>query len=277
MLRISDFSILSQLSTKMLRHYADIDLLPPGFIDESTGYRYYYEHQLAVANKINMLKTMGLSLHLIKKILYEYDEDIHLMKFLNMQAAQLQEEINEKQDKILLINSMIKHLNAQKESSKYTVTAKKIPQRRVIYLRAQIKQYQDETLLWKRLSMIVHGQNVRLSYPHFNITVFYEEDVQNQRIDIEVQKCISGDYENLQEANIKIEKEQTVASFIYEGNYNKLSEVNETLARWILDNDYELNGSPFNIYHISPEEANEAANLLTEICFPIKKKTNIIG
>lgn len=94
------------------------------------------------------------------------------MKFLNMQATQLQEEINEKQDKILLINSMIKHLNAQKESSKYTVTAKKIPQRRVIYLRAQIKQYQDETLLWKRLSRIVRGQNVRLSYPHFNITVF---------------------------------------------------------------------------------------------------------
>lgn len=96
-----------------------------------------------------MLKTMGFSLHLIKKILYEYDEDIHLMKFLNMQVAQLQEEINEKQDKVLLINSMLNHLNAQKESSKYTVTAKKIPQRRVIYLRAQIKQYQDETLLWK--------------------------------------------------------------------------------------------------------------------------------
>lgn len=277
MLRISDFSILSQLSTKMLRHYADIDLLPPGFIDESTGYRYYYEHQLAVANKINMLKTMGFSLHLIKKILYEYDEDIHLMKFLNMQAAQLQEEITEKQDKILLINSMIKHLNAQKDASKYTVTAKKIPQRRVIYLRAQIKQYQGETLLWTKLSRIIRARNIRLSYPHYNTAVFYEEDVQNQRIDVEVQKCISGDYENLREANIKTENEQTVASFIYEGHYNKLSEVNETVAHWILDNDYELNGPQFNIYHISPEEAKESTNLLTEICFPIQKKTKPTG
>lgn len=32
MLRISDFSILSQLSTKMLRHYADIDLLPQALL-----------------------------------------------------------------------------------------------------------------------------------------------------------------------------------------------------------------------------------------------------
>ncbi|WP_164515060.1 GyrI-like domain-containing protein [Paenibacillus lentus] len=198
------------------------------------------------------------------------------MKFLNMQAAQLQEEINEKQDKLLLINSMIKHLNSQKDASKYTVTVKKIPQRRVVYLRAQIRQYQDETLLWRRLSKIIHDQNIRLSYPHFNIAVFHEEDVQNQKIDVEVQKSISGDYENLQEANLKISKEQTVASFIYEGSYNKLSEVNETVAHWILDNDYELNGSQFNIYHISPEEANESADLLTEICFPVKKKMHRI-
>ncbi|MNW39245.1 Multidrug-efflux transporter 1 regulator [compost metagenome] len=272
MLRISDFSTLSQLSIKMLRHYADIDLLPPGFIDESTGYRYYYENQLAIANKINMLKNMGFSLQLIKKMLYEYDANTHLMKFLSLQELQLQEEMIEKQEKILLIRSMIRHLNSQKESSKYTVTKKKIPQRQVIYLRAQINRYQDETLLWIQLSTMVHEQNIRLSYPYFSTTIFYEEDVQNQHIDIEVQKSISGDYDHLQATNIKLEQEQTVASCIYEGNYNKLSQVNETVAHWILDNDYELCGSQFNIYHISPEEADESANLLTEICFPIKKK-----
>ncbi|MNP03762.1 Bacterial transcription activator, effector binding domain [compost metagenome] len=259
----------------MLRHYADIDLLPPGFIDESTGYRYYYENQLAVANKINMLKNMGFSLPLIKKMLYEYEvdqADTQLLKFLNLQEAQLQEEITEKQEKILSIQSMIKHLNSQKESSKYTVTKKKIPQRQVVYLRSQINRYQDETLLWRQLSTMVYEQNIRLSYPHFNTTVFYEEDVHNQNFDIEVQKAISGDYDHLQASNIKLEQEQTVASFIYEGNYNKLSEVNETVAHWILDNDYELDGPQFNIYHISPEEADESAKLLTEICFPIKKK-----
>lgn len=45
MLKIGEFSVLSQISIYMLRHYDEIGLLIPGQVDEFTGYRYYSERQ----------------------------------------------------------------------------------------------------------------------------------------------------------------------------------------------------------------------------------------
>ena len=40
MLKIGDFSKLSRVSVRMLRHYDDIGLLRPAYIDRFTDYRY---------------------------------------------------------------------------------------------------------------------------------------------------------------------------------------------------------------------------------------------
>lgn len=60
--KIGDFSKLSRISIRMLRHYNEIGLLIPESIDDFTGYRYYSEAQLPVANRITALKDMGFSL-----------------------------------------------------------------------------------------------------------------------------------------------------------------------------------------------------------------------
>ena len=58
MLKIGDFSKLSRVSIRMLRHYDDIGLLKPAEIDHFTGYRYYREEQLFTIGRINALKDM---------------------------------------------------------------------------------------------------------------------------------------------------------------------------------------------------------------------------
>ena len=40
MLKIGEFSKLSRISVRMLRHYDEIGLLTPGEIDPFSGYRY---------------------------------------------------------------------------------------------------------------------------------------------------------------------------------------------------------------------------------------------
>ncbi|TCW58206.1 MerR-like DNA binding protein [Bacillus thuringiensis] len=41
MFKIGDFSKLSSLSIRMLRHYDKVELLQPVKVDEQSGYRYY--------------------------------------------------------------------------------------------------------------------------------------------------------------------------------------------------------------------------------------------
>lgn len=67
MLKIGDFSALSKISIFMLRHYNEIGLLIPVYVDEFTGYRYYSEEQLPIANRIQALKKIwGLGYPLLR-------------------------------------------------------------------------------------------------------------------------------------------------------------------------------------------------------------------
>ena len=102
MLRIGEFSALSQISIYMLRHYDEIGLLTPENIDRFTGYRYYSETQLPIANKIRALKSMGLSLPLIKEILTNYAEDYELKTYLETQAVHQKEKIDLMQRQLTL-------------------------------------------------------------------------------------------------------------------------------------------------------------------------------
>lgn len=111
MLKIGDFSTLSKISIYMLRHYNEIGLLIPAHIDEFTGYRYYSEEQLSVANRIQALKSMGLGLSVIKDILSEYDDEKSLKRYLMLQASQKQEEIVSMQKQLLLLQTTIKALS----------------------------------------------------------------------------------------------------------------------------------------------------------------------
>ena len=82
MLRIGEFSKLSRVSIRMLRHYDEIGLLVPIMTDELTGYRYYNETQLPVINRITALKEMGFSLAMIQEILEKYTDKETLQKYL---------------------------------------------------------------------------------------------------------------------------------------------------------------------------------------------------
>ena len=73
MFKIGEFSKLTMISIKMLRHYDEIGLLAPETVDSFTGYRYYSARQLEAAGKIQALKSMGFGLATIREILAQYD------------------------------------------------------------------------------------------------------------------------------------------------------------------------------------------------------------
>ena len=53
MLKIGEFSKLSRVSVRMLRHYDEIGLLKPAEIDRFTDYRYYGKKRSAEWRRVN--------------------------------------------------------------------------------------------------------------------------------------------------------------------------------------------------------------------------------
>ncbi|MBX9472263.1 MerR family transcriptional regulator [Microcella sp.] len=71
---IQDIARLSGTTSRTLRHYDDIGLLPPSSIG-SNGYRYYNEAALTRLQRILMLRELGLGLPAIAEVLAGQTDD----------------------------------------------------------------------------------------------------------------------------------------------------------------------------------------------------------
>jgi DNA-binding transcriptional MerR regulator len=70
-LKIGEFSALTQVSIKTLRYYDEVGLLNPVRIDPETGYRYYSASQLPRLHRILALKDLGFPLNRVAEALDE--------------------------------------------------------------------------------------------------------------------------------------------------------------------------------------------------------------
>jgi DNA-binding transcriptional MerR regulator len=73
LLTIGEFSRMTHLSVKALRHYHDMGVLEPAAIDPFTGYRSYDATQVVPAQVIRRLRDLGMPLDSIRSVLIAPD------------------------------------------------------------------------------------------------------------------------------------------------------------------------------------------------------------
>ncbi len=272
MLKIGDFSKLSRISILMLRHYDEHGLLTPASIDPMTGYRYYGEDQLMEAERIQALKGMGFALSVIREILEKYEEPEEMERFLLIKKKELEEESLETQQRIRLLENTLRWLRKDGKLMNYDVVLKTLPERYVASLRKIIPAYNQESILWQQLNEEMAPQNVKPAAPCYGMAIFHDEGYKESDVDVEIQIAVTGTYKDT--ANVKFKKVEPVqiASATYQGSYDQITKVNEAVAAWINDNGYEFDGASFCIYHVSPAQASSQEDLVTEVCYPVKKR-----
>src|SRR3954447_15838634 len=74
LLSIGDFSRMTFLTVKALRHYHDVGLLEPARTDPHSGYRYYRPQQVARARLIRRLRDLDLPVDDVRTVLAAPDE-----------------------------------------------------------------------------------------------------------------------------------------------------------------------------------------------------------
>lgn len=272
MLKIGDFSKLSRISIRMLRHYDEIGLLIPKDIDSFTNYRYYSEEQLPVASRIKALKDMGFSLATIVEILKSYNNPKALSEFLAVKQAEVQEEANEINQRLLLLETALKRLRKDDMAMNYNVVLKTLPERYVASVRKILPAYNQEGILWNILMSETISLNLQQADNCYSLAIFHDEGYKESDNDIEIQLSVSGEYPNTENVIFKTVPEVEIASATYKGSYEQITEVNQAVAAWVSDNGYEFNGAMFCIYHVSPAQTQDPNELVTEVCYPVKKK-----
>jgi DNA-binding transcriptional MerR regulator len=94
LLSIGDFSRMTFLTVKALRHYHDVGLLEPARIDPHTGYRSYRPEQVAQARLIRRLRDLDLPVDDVRSVLAAPDEETRnrvIVDHLERMSRQLQQ------------------------------------------------------------------------------------------------------------------------------------------------------------------------------------------
>jgi DNA-binding transcriptional MerR regulator len=91
---IGDFSRMTFLTVKALRHYHDVGLLAPARTDPSSGYRYYRPEQVGQARLIRRLRDLDLPVDDVRTVLAAPDEATRnavMVEHLDRMSRQLEQ------------------------------------------------------------------------------------------------------------------------------------------------------------------------------------------
>lgn len=271
MLKIGEFSKLSRVSVRMLRHYDEIGLLKPAEIDCFTEYRYYREDQLPTVCRITALKDMGFSLADIVRILEIYDDKEKLDEYFAERQRELEKLSQDTAYKLTLLDAARKRLRKE-ETMNYNVTIKTIPARYAATVHTTIPRYEEEGTVWSTLiSETAHMKLVEAD-PCLCAVTFLDGEYKEKDVEVMAWKTVNGDYPDTEHVKFKTLPEVTVASCTFKGGYHLITEVYAAVVAWLDANGYESAGPMFNIYHVSPHETKNPDEFVTEVCYPVKKK-----
>ena len=271
MLKIGEFSKLSRISVRMLRHYDEIGLLKPARIDRFTDYRYYREDQLPIAGRIVALKDMGFSLADIIRILSIYEDRDQLERFFSTRQRELEALSWDTAHKLTLLDAARERLRKE-ENMSYDVTIKTIPARYAATVRMIVPRYEDEGMIWGTLVEETCRMGLVEADPCLCAVTFLDGEYKEENVEMMAWKTVKGVYPDTEHVKFRTLPAVTVASCTYQGNYTRITDVYAAVIGWMEANGYEPDGPMFNIYHVSPQETQDPDKFVTEICYPVKKK-----
>lgn len=239
MLKIGEFSKLSRVSVRMLRHYDEVGLLAPSEVDPMTGYRYYSERQLITAGRIAALRALGFGL-------------------------------SDTAQKLRLLDTARERLRKEADMN-YNVTIKTLPARYAACVRMTIPCYEAEGMVWDVLCRETDHMPLVPDDPCYCSVTFLDEEYKERDVLIEASKTVRGRYPDTEHVRFRTLPPVTYAGCVFRGSYAQISDVIAAVAAWVTANGYESAGPMFNIYHVSPHETQNPDEFVTEVCFPVRE------
>jgi len=270
MFKIGDFSKLSRISIRMLRYYDSKGLLKPNKVDDFTGYRYYSSEQIHMINKIHAMKEMGFNVSEIKILISDENSKDQILVLLNSRKREIIDTVNEEEEKLSKVNTLIKMISMEDKNMKYEIAVKNMPKQKVASLRDTIPKYEDEGILWEELQEICKEKDIKPDGPIY--AIYHDEGYKEKDVDVELAMVIDNDIEETDRfKNSSLEKVEKMAVIMHRGRFEEMTKAYEALGTWLESNELEIYAPTRVIYHKGPWSENDPEDYLTEIQAPVKK------
>lgn len=248
MFKIGEFSRLSRVSVRMLRHYDQLGLLTPSQTDKFTGYRYYSADQLPRLNRILALRDLGFSLEQIAGLL---DEDLstdQLLGMLKLKRAEVEEQMQLEQQKLARLEVRIRQMSEAPKHGAYDVIVRDIePELAATYRDVAADDDRIQQMFDMVEVYVAQYDDARADQPPFSI--YYDDEYREQDVDAEV--AVPLKYAIPESESIRVRefpRLSNVACVVHVGEYSEIYQAYNALLAWIEANDYRMVGPIREVY-----------------------------
>lgn len=272
MFKIGDFSKVCQVSIKALRHWDAEGVLKPAAVDPDSGYRYYTIAQVAEVNRILALRTMGLGLPQIRRMLTDKPTADDLRAMLRLKRAELEQELENAAARLRAVESRLRQIETDGPMPEYDVALKDTPPMTLLAVRETVPDMQS------LVDLLQETHPYALSRTGSNLlAVFHDDGYDDVLIDVEVGFAVDGPQQPIalgpgrEMRATALPAVPLMAATIHNGPWVSLAQGYTQLGRWIADNGYRITGPGREVYYRIVWDDETHDRTMTELQFPVER------
>jgi DNA-binding transcriptional MerR regulator len=268
MLKIGDFSKLTHVSIRMLRHYDEIGLLKPAHIERESGYRFYTAAQLPRLNRILALQDLGFSLKQISNLLEHELSPEQLRGMLKQKQAELEDHVRAEQERLSRVAARLSQIETE-GTNPYDIVLKEVPTQWVASVRERILSYENVGYLYDRLFSYLAPLRVQ----GVSAVIWHDDSFLEEGIDAEALIYLSSPVSAGGDIQIYQLPPATMVTVVHHGSLSRLTNAYNVLVGWIENSGYEVVGPNRELYlqYTLPARPDDES-YVTEIQFPVKRR-----
>lgn len=288
MLKIGEFSRLSQVTIKTLHHYDELGLIKPAHIDPLTNYRFYTVEQLPRIHRIMALKEMGLSLEQIGIMLEKELSTEEMRGILHFKQSEIQQAMREAQRQLAMVEFRLRMIEAEVNFPELDVVMKRLEPMRVLsfFDRTEVVLSLEDALAHRERmagilkkaiadSVIQHTGVVIDIFLGETILPFHSPELGERQHEIllgvtETQEAVA--LEGIGQLKARNEPAVESAATLFLKQTSDLAgfvEPATLLRRWAIMHGYQPQGLMRFFHHRGPLQTNNSAEFVIEAQLPV--------
>ncbi|WIG61493.1 MAG: Transcriptional regulator, MerR family [Ktedonobacterales bacterium] len=281
MFRIGEFSLIAQVSGRLLRYYDEIGLLSPEYTDPQTGYRYYSAAQLPHLNRILVLKELGLGLDQIARLLSQGASSEEIRGMLLLRKAQITQAMQDGLDQLHLVEARLDQMDAFGQTPVLDVVVKAIPSQRYLALREVFPDVASVRRLVVHMTTIVPHKMPASSLGQIAFVV-HSRMFDPDALDFEVGFLLTGNPGNsgktptafqLSEERVltvhDLPAVEMMATLVHVGSITDIHRTYGLLGAWVEQQQWQIVGQGRQVLLQLPQPGHDDA--VIELQIPVSK------
>lgn len=266
-LTIGDFSRMTHLSVKALRHYHEIALLEPVAVDPDSGYRLYDVDQVPTAQVIRRLRDLGMALDDVKRVLRAPDINSRnraIIEHLQRMEAELE------QTKANVAS--LRRLLEAPDTPDHKIEFRSLPQANSIAIKERVTTEGFDAWwmeAYRELHDAVANAGRRPSGP--DGALYPSEWFEDEVGEVVAFTPVAGevDARRLGRAQPYVVPAAELAVLLHEGSVRDLDQTFASLGKFVLERAIGVEGPIREYYLVTPFETDDEQRHRTEVAWPI--------